>query len=123
MPAPTRDTVITTLTAYVDGINNEDAAAMTALFAPDARHHEPIDGPVRNGADLREFFDAAVDPNLRVRQLGPITVHAGHAVLQLEVLVPGMDPFATTDIFEVDEQGLVTYFAAIPDVEARTNNA
>lgn len=119
MGTPTRAAVIAAVEAYVAGVNAADAAALTALFSADARHHEPIGCDARTGDEIRQFFADAVSPDLRITPIGPVTVHEGHAVVQLEVTLTGMDPFVTTDIFEVDSDGLISYLAAVPDLEAK----
>ena len=119
MSSPSRATVVAAVEAYVDGINRADPASLTALFSADARHHEPIGCEARTGDEIGAFFAAAVHPGLRIRPIGPVTVHEGHAVVQLDVTLEGMAPFVTTDIFEVDQDGLISYLAAVPDLEAK----
>ena len=120
MSTPSRDTVVRTVDAYVAALDAGDPAAMAALFAEDAVHAEPMGSESRQGrAAIQEFFGHATSMGLDVSAAGPVTVSGRFAAVPLLVTVPGMDPFVTTDVFEIDESGQIVRFDAIPDLEAR----
>lgn len=119
MTDPSRDLLVSKVGEYVAALNGSDAGALAALFAADAEHCEPVGSPPNRSRDeIFAFFLRAVDIEMRVRQLGPVTVSGRYAAVQLAVAVPGIAEFVTTDVFEYDEDGAIIKFSAFPDLQA-----
>lgn len=117
---PTRDELCSAVQSYVDHHTNHDVDGLVAMFADDAVLHEPVGVRTYHGSDeIRRFAteNAAVDYSVTL--LSPITVTGRYAGAQLCVRRDGMPDFATTDLFEFDDEGKIVSLRVVLDPEAR----
>ncbi|WP_372736546.1 nuclear transport factor 2 family protein [Nocardioides sp.] len=118
-----RDQVVATVEQYVAALNAKDPDGVLAVFSHDIVHVEPVGGRTRRGhAELRPFFEAGQIDGWHVSLEGPVMAIGQHAafVLRVTLEVPDGDDlvFASTDVIELNDEGLICRFTAYPDVEA-----
>lgn len=116
---PTRERVLTTIAAYVEHHCSHDVDALVEMFADDAVLHEPLGVRTHRGTDaIREFATQNATVDYSVSILSPITASGRHAGVQLRVHRDGIPDFATTDLFEFDDEGRIVSLSVILDPES-----
>jgi len=60
------------LQEYADATNRGDAAALVALFAPEATIEDPVGAPLKRPDAFQAWFDATVAYRARITPIGPI---------------------------------------------------
>lgn len=117
---PTRDEICSALQSYVDHHTRHDADRLVAMFADDAVLHEPVGVSTYRGIDeIREFAVRNATVDYSVSLLSPITVTGRFAGVQLRVQPARMPDFATTDLFEFDDECRIVSLSVVLDPEAR----
>ncbi|WP_433667650.1 nuclear transport factor 2 family protein [Nocardia sp. CA-136227] len=116
---PTRDEICAVVETYVELITARRTDALVDLFAPDAVQHEPIGVHTNRGRDeIRRFFAEREGTPFTVSLLTPITVVGKFAAMQIRVRVEGLPDFASTDLFEFDDDCKIVTLTAVPDLAA-----
>ncbi|MGH3352994.1 MAG: nuclear transport factor 2 family protein [Nocardioides sp.] len=117
---PTREEIRSALQSYVDHHTNHDVDRLVAMFADDAVLHEPVGVSTYQGTDeIRKFATRNATVDYSVSLLSPITVTGRFAGVQLRVRPAGMPDFATTDLFEFDDECRIVSLSVVLDPEAR----
>ncbi|TYL55863.1 nuclear transport factor 2 family protein [Nocardioides sp. BGMRC 2183] len=117
---PTRDQICAALASYVDHHTNHDVDRLVAMFADDAVQHEPLGVRSYRGIEeIRAFAIQNATLDFSVSLSSPITVTGRYAGVQLRVQCEGMPAFATTDLFEFDEDGKIISLSVLLDPEAQ----
>jgi len=102
------------LQAYVDGLNDRDADAVLALFAPDAEIEDPVGTPVKRGKDVEAWFRGAVQTEPRLEIVAPIRGSHGHsAAMAFTVTTTRKNGRFTTnsvDVATFDDDGKIVRF-------------
>jgi steroid delta-isomerase len=100
------------LQAYIDGFNDADADALSALFASDAVIEDPVGTPLKRGADIPAWFRQGVAMGARLELVAPIRgSHGRAAAMAFKVhMVQDGQPLTirSLDTIEINEQGLIT---------------
>ncbi|WP_067440265.1 nuclear transport factor 2 family protein [Nocardioides jensenii] len=116
---PTRDQICAALASYVEHHTNHDVDRLVAMFADDAVLHEPLGvRTYRGAAEIRAFATQNALVDYSVSLLSPITVSGRYAGVQLRVHRDGIPDFATTDLFEFDDEGRIASLSVILDPES-----
>lgn len=116
---PTRDQIVSAVVMYVELVAAHRTDDIIELFAPDAVQHEPVGVRTNHGHDqIREYFDESEEGGFTIRLLSPITVVGNFAAMQIRVQLDGVPDFASTDLFEFDDDCRIVSITALPDVKA-----
>ncbi|NMM83946.1 isomerase [Rhodococcus sp. SRB_17] len=116
---PNRSEIVSAVEDYVNHLGNHDVDKLVALFADEALQHEPLGVKTYSGIDeIRAFDTANAQVDFTVSLLGPITVTGKYAAMQLRVQRAGMADFATTDLFEFDENCKIVSLSVVLDPQA-----
>lgn len=119
---PTRDQIVSVVETYVELLAAHRTDDLVELFVPDAVQHEPIGVRTNRGHDeIRKYFDESKDGGFTVGLLSPITVVGNFAAMQIRVQLDGVPDFASTDLFEFDDDCRIVSITALPDVKAVIN--
>jgi len=110
---PSAEDIQLTYQQYVAAWSRHDIDAVTALFAPDAVVHDPVDGPALKGIDaIREFFNGAVAAVRSLTLSG--TVHISedcrHAAARVDAEVDlgsGVQVMEALDVWTFDDDGRI----------------
>jgi hypothetical protein len=102
---------------WLSCFETKDVEALVALYAENARHHSPklrlhrpeTHGWIQGRPALRDWWTDAFRriPALRYEERS-ITAHPGRVVLEYLRKAPGEQDLPVAEIFEVDENGLIT---------------
>lgn len=115
----TRDQIVSAVEAYVELLAARRTDDLVELFAPDAVQHEPLgERPNRGHEEIRNYFDGNQDSSFTVSLLTPITVVGKFAAMQIRIQLEGVPDFASTDLFEFDDNCKIVSISALPDVKA-----
>lgn len=115
----TRDQIVSVVETYVELVSAHRTDDLVKLFAPDAVQHEPVGVRTNSGHDeIRKYFDETKDSGFTVRLLTPITVVGNFAAMQIGIQLHGVPDFASTDLFEFDDECKIVSITALPDVKA-----
>jgi len=105
--------------SYVEHLGNHDVDKLVDLFAEGAVQHEPLGARTYRGLDeIRAFDEANAKVPFSVSLLSPITVTGRFAAAQLRVHCDGMPDFASTDLFEFDQNCKIVSLSVVLDPEA-----
>lgn len=116
---PTRDQIVSVVKTYVEQLAAHRTDGLVDLFAPDAVQHEPVGIRSNRGHDeIRKYFDETKDGGFTVSLLSPITVVGNFAAMQIRIRLDGVPDFASTDLFEFDDDCRIVSITALPDVHA-----
>jgi steroid delta-isomerase len=112
--------------AYVESYRRNDKDACVALFATDARWHDPVGEPPHVGhAGVRAFWDQArtfADAIVLVPSNVIVCANQAVMVFEIEVTIGGGDASTSTmvmdavDVFVVDDDGLIVELRAYWDM-------
>ena len=117
---PTRSEICAVIHSYVKHLGNHDVDQLVELFAEGAVKHEPLGVRTYRGLDeIRQFDTACAQVDFSVGLLSPITVTGRYAAAQLRVSRQGMPDFASTDLFEFDDDCKIVSLSVVLDPEAR----
>lgn len=115
----TRDQIVSVVETYVELVSAHRTEDLVQLFAPDAVQHEPVGVRTNRGHDeIRKYFDETKDSGFTVTLLTPITVVGNFAAMQIRIRLDGVPDFASTDLFEFDDECKIVSITALPDVKA-----
>lgn len=115
----TRDQIVSVVETYVELVSAHRTEDLVQLFAPDAVQHEPVGVRTNRGHDeIRKYFDETKDSGFTVSLSTPVTVVGNFAAMQIRVQLEGVPHFASTDLFEFDDNGKIVSITALPDVKA-----
>jgi steroid delta-isomerase len=116
--------------AYLDGLSRNDAAAIIALFAPDARVEDPIGSAPRIGLEAITAFYSVPRAISSVTRIGPLTVNGNFVGFQFRVRIEGQRSFgpertpgvplelSITEILHFDDDGKIISMVAVPDFDS-----
>lgn len=115
----TRDEVCAVVNRYVELLAAHKTDALAELFAEDAVQHEPIGVRTNRGREeIRAFFAESEEHPFTVSLLSPITVVGKHAAMQIRIHHDHIDDFASTDVFELNDDLEIVSISAFPDLKA-----
>jgi steroid delta-isomerase len=116
---PSRDEICAAVDSYVRLLGSHQIDALMDLFHQGAVQHEPVGARTNRGFDeIRAFFAESEDTPFTVSRLSPVTVVGCFAAMQLRVQREGLADFASTDLFEFDENCKILSITAVPDIKA-----
>lgn len=116
---PTRDQLVEVVESYVKLLAARRTDELVDLFSPDAVQHEPIGVRTNRGhEEIRGYFEESNDGGFTIELLSPITVVGNFAAMQIRVQVDGVPDFASTDLFEFDDDCKIVSITALPDTKA-----
>lgn len=117
---PTRTEICDAVHTYVARLAVHDTDGLVELFTPDAVQHEPVGVNTNRGhEEIRAFFAKDETVPFTVSLLTPVTVVGNVAAMQMRVSVKGLDDFASTDVFEFDDDCKIVSITAVPDTRAK----
>ena len=99
---------------YIAALVRHDLDAVMAMFAADAVLHDPVDGPVREGAAaIREYYATGINAMRACRLTSPVHIsadcrHAAIAAYSEAELGDGITIFETIDVMIFDDEGKVS---------------
>ncbi|MFM1725091.1 MULTISPECIES: nuclear transport factor 2 family protein [Rhodococcus] len=116
---PNRSEICAVVQSYVEHLGNHDVDKLVDLFAEGAVQHEPLGARTYRGlAEIRAFDEKNAQVPFTVTLLSPITVTGRFAAMQLRVHREGIPDFASTDLFEFDENCKIVSLSVVLDPEA-----
>ncbi len=106
--------IIDALQAYVDAISGDDVEAVVALFADDAVVEDPVGTPPHRGkAELRAFYQIAVDGVEKMELEGNVRVRDHYGAAAMRAKPKGADMYMEVlDVMEFNQDGLITKMTA-----------
>lgn len=115
----TRDDIVAAVNRYVELLAAHKTDALAELFAEDAVQHEPMGVRTNRGREeIRAFFAESEDAPFTVTLLSPITVVGKHAAMQIQIHHDHIENFASSDVFEFDDDLKIVSISAFPDLKA-----
>ncbi|GAB2652745.1 nuclear transport factor 2 family protein [Prescottella soli] len=116
---PSRSEICAAVESYIEHLGNHDVEKLVGLFAEGAVQHEPLGARTYRGLDeIRAFDEENAKVPFSVSLLSPITVSGRFAAMQVRVHVEGVPDFASTDLFEFDENCKIVSLSVVLDPEA-----
>ncbi|MDI9917497.1 nuclear transport factor 2 family protein [Rhodococcus sp. IEGM 1379] len=114
-----RNEICAAVDSYVTLLAAHKTDALMELFHQGAVQHEPVGVRTNRGFDeIRAFFAESEDTPFTVSLLTPVTVVGNFAAMQMRVQREGLEDFASTDLFEFDDNCKILSITAVPDVKA-----
>ncbi|KJF20636.1 isomerase [Rhodococcus sp. ACPA4] len=116
---PSRDEICAVVDSYVKLLGSHQIDELMELFHQGAVQHEPVGVRTNRGFDeIRAFFAESEDTPFTVSLLTPVTVVGKFAAMQMRVEREGLEDFASTDLFEFDDNCKILSITAVPDIKA-----
>lgn len=116
---PSRDRIVSAVETYVALIVDRRTDEIAELFVADAVQHEPVGIRTNKGREeIRAFFAESENTPFTVSLLTPITVVGRFAAAQMRIQREGFQDFASTDLFEFDDDCKIVSIIALPDIRA-----
>ncbi|WP_430335153.1 nuclear transport factor 2 family protein [Rhodococcus sp. ACT016] len=116
---PSRSEICAAVESYIEHLGNHDVDKLVGLFAEGAVQHEPLGARTYRGLDeIRAFDEKNAKIPFTVSLLSPITVTGRFAAMQVRVHSEGVPDFASTDLFEFDENCKIVSLSVVLDPEA-----
>ncbi|MDI2128119.1 nuclear transport factor 2 family protein [Yinghuangia seranimata] len=119
---PERAKALAAVDNYLAQLTAADLDGIMAAYAAEPTVNDPIGSPPKVGRDdIRAFYASILPLQPKAELIGPVTVTGAYAAFQFRLaLTIGENPVVVlaTELFRLDEDGLIVEMTAVPDLEA-----
>ncbi|MGB0920414.1 MAG: nuclear transport factor 2 family protein [Alphaproteobacteria bacterium] len=107
--------IIAAVEGYIEGFSNADVDAIVALYAEGATVEDPVGSPLKEGSEVRAFYENSVATGAKLSLDGPIRVAGNEAAFAFTARVNFGDEvheINVIDTMQFDDEGKIVKMRA-----------